>query len=398
MKIAMLGLKGIPATFGGVERHVEELSSALAAMGHEITVFVRPSYTSARGRHRGVRLFRLPSIPTKHLDAITHTTLCTMAGLFGSFDIIHYHSVGPALLSFVPRLLGRRVVATVHGMDWKRAKWGPAARVALWCGGVMAAHAPHRTIVVSRALERFLEPFRRRVTWIPNGVETIERRPLRRLRRLGLEEGRYALWMGRFTPEKRCEDMIRAFAELDVDARLVLAGETSSNAVYVEQLKLLARNDPRVIFPGGLYGEDKAEALWNAGVSLLSSELEGLPIAALEAIRCGLCLIGSDIEPMREIVRHGRTGKLYPMGDVDALRSKIEWAFRRPAEAADMGRRAQGSLGRTYDWDHIAEQTVRVYEAARGRGSDDRQQRTDDGRRRSAFSSVSRRGRGGGRP
>ena len=367
----MLGLKGIPATFGGVERHVEELSAALVSRGHEVTVFVRPSYTPIRGRYRGVRLFALPSIPTKHLDAITHTTLCTVAGLFGPFDVIHFHSVGPALLSFVPRLLGRRVVATVHGMDWKRAKWGPAARLALRCGGIMAAHAPHRTIVVSRALERFLASFRRRVTWIPNGVPVIEPRPLRLLLRFGLEAGRYALWMGRFTPEKRCEDMIRAFAGVEGDVRLVLAGEPSPAAAYVQRLKLLARTDPRVIFPGGLYGEEKAEALSNAGVSLLSSELEGLPIAALEAVRCGLCLIATDIEPMGEIVRHGATGRLYPMGDVVALREEIEWAFRCPAEAAELGVRAQRSLGRTYDWAHIAEQTETVYEAALGRTTED---------------------------
>ena len=367
MKIAMLGHKGIPATFGGVERHVEELSAGLVARGHDVTAFVRPSYTKAMGPCRGARIRPMPSVPTKRLDAITHTGLCTAASLAGRFDIIHYHSVGPALLSFVPRFLGKRVVATVHAMDWKRAKWGPFARLALWCGGVMAAHAPHRTIVVSRTLERFLAAYPQRVVWIPNGVPDIPWRPLDRLRRFGLEPGGYVIWLGRFTPEKRCEDMIRAFRASNARGKLVLAGETFEGNAYVDRLRREAGGDPRIVFPGALYGAEKAEALSNAGASALASELEGLPIAALEAMRCGLCLLTSDIPPMREIVEHGVSGRFFPVGDVAALTREIEWAFGRPKEAAAMGRRGRKAMGRTYDWDRIAAKTEEVYEEALGR-------------------------------
>lgn len=370
----MIGQKGIPATFGGVERHVEELSAHLAVRGHAVTAFVRPSYTAARGEHRGVRLRALPSIATKHLDAITHTALCTLAALNESFDILHYHSVGPAMLSWLPKCLGRRVVATVHALDWQRAKWGPIARHALRFGAEVAARVPDQTIVVSKGLQRCFASKSRRVTWIPNGVADTPRRELARLKRFGLEPGKYVLWMGRFTPEKRCEDLIDAFRSTGLDAALVLAGELSGEDAYVRSLQARAQGDARIVFAGGLYAEDKAEALSNARLMVVPSELEGFAIVLLEGMRAGLCVLASDIEPAREVVTPGETGLLYPFGDVAALRHWLEWIFQNPEKASAIGERGRTGLGQSYDWAHIAAQTETVYMSAlgrRGRGGSD---------------------------
>ena len=194
----MLGLKGIPATFGGVERHVEELSARLAGRGHEVTVYCRRNYTPRGSLHRGVRLRILPSISTKHLDAVSHSALAAADIAARPFDVVHFHSAGPALLSFVPRIASRRpcaVVATVHAMDWRRRKWGPLARWWLRRGAWAAVTFPHRTIVVSRQLEEYFAARGKRVVHIPNGVEAPCRAPLDELRRLGIEEERYVLWM-----------------------------------------------------------------------------------------------------------------------------------------------------------------------------------------------------------
>ena len=369
MKVAMIGQKGIPATYGGIERHVEELSAELAARGHAVTVFVRPSYTDASGTHRGVRLRRMPSVATKHLDAITHTTLCTAAVLGERFDIIHYHAVGPALLSWVPRWAGRRVVVTVHAADWQRAKWGTLARWALRCGAYVARRAAHQIIAVSPALKTTFADARAPVTSIGNGVAHVPHRPIARLARFGLQPGRYVLWMGRFTPEKRCEDLVRAFCGLELDAQLVLGGEPGENAAYVKRLRADAAGDGRVVFAGGLYGQDKAEALSNAGLFVLPSELEGMPLALLEAMAAGVPVVGSDIGPVLDVVTPGRTGQVYPVGDVAALRRAMDQAFRDRPRARAMAEAARLSLDRRYDWARIARQTEGVYVAALGSSS-----------------------------
>jgi glycosyltransferase involved in cell wall biosynthesis len=368
----MIGQKGAPATFGGVERHVEELSAHLAARGHRVTVFVRPGYTKARGAYRGFVLRPLPSLPTKHLDAATHTALCTVTSLFEPFDVLHYHAVGPALFSVVPRCLGRRVVATIHALDWQRAKWGRPAEAVLRLGGRIASCIPHQTIAVSRTLQSYYESRGRRPVWIPNGVDAPRRGPLERLKRFGVESKRFVLWMGRFVPEKRCEDLIAAFLASKTNAKLLLAGEMDFGDEYCRRLRGMAEGDERIIFAGGLYGPDKDEALWHAAVVVLPSELEGLPLVLLEAMAVSACVAATRLEPCRELIRPGRTGLLFDVHDRTALRSAIEWALQHPAEATVMGERACASLGEDYSWPRIAERTEAVYERAlglRGAGS-----------------------------
>ena len=383
----MLGLKGIPATFGGVERHVEELSARLAGRGHEVTVYCRRNYTPDGSLHRGVRLRILPSISTKHLDAVSHTALAAADIAARQFDVIHFHSAGPALLSFVPRIASRRpcaVVATVHAMDWRRRKWGPLARWWLRRGAWAAVTFPQRTIVVSRRMEEYFARRGKRVVHIPNGVEAPCRAPLDELRRLGIEKDRYVLWMGRFVPEKRVEDLIAAFRQTrrarglvrrsfsEGGTKLLLAGEVNEADPYFRSLRSAAGGDPRIIFPGGLYGRAKAEALSNAALVALTSDLEGFPIALLEGMRYGRPVLASDIPENLEAVWPQVNGFVFRTGDPAALHERMAWILAHPAEAAAAGRRAEQDSQR-YDWDVIAGQVDSVYRAALG---DDAQRRT----------------------
>jgi len=364
----MLGLKGIPATFGGVERHVEELSARLAGCGHEVTVYCRRNYTPNGSLHRGVRLRILPSISTKHFDAVSHTALAAADITARQFDVVHFHSAGPALLSFVPRIASRRpcaVVATVHAMDWRRRKWGPLARWCLRRGAWAAVTFPQRTIVVSRAMEEYFTRRGKSVVHIPNGVEAPCRAPLDQLRRLGIEKDSYVLWMGRFVPEKRVEDLISAFRQLGGDTKLLLAGEVNEADAYFQSLRSAAGGDPRIIFPGGLYGRAKAEALSNAALVALTSDLEGFPIALLEGMRYGRPVLASDIPENLEAVRLQVNGFVFRTGDPASLRERMAWVLAHPAEAAEAGRRAEQD-SRQYDWDVIASQVDSVYRAVLG--------------------------------
>ena len=172
MRVAFIGQKGVPATYGGVERHVEELAARLAARGHQACVYNRAHYNSSPpSRYRGVEVVTLPSVATKHLDAITHVAVCTAHALRHQADIVHYHAVGPALLSWVPGLRGVCALVTIHGRDWQRPKWGTAASLALHAGEWMAMHAPDETVVVSRSLAGELSSkYRRPARYIPNGI------------------------------------------------------------------------------------------------------------------------------------------------------------------------------------------------------------------------------------
>ena len=369
----MLGLKGIPATFGGVERHVEELSARLVQRGHEVTVYCRRNYTPNGALHRGVRLRILPSLSTKHLDAISHTTLAAADIAARQFDVVHFHSVGPALLSFLPRIASRRpcaVVATVHAMDWRRRKWGPLARWCLRRGAWAAVTFPQRTIVVSRRMEEYFARRGKRVVHIPNGVEAPCPAPLDELRRLGIEKDRYVLWMGRFVPEKRVEDLIAAFRQLTGATRLLLAGEVNESDPYFKSLRAAAAGDPRIIFPGGLYGRAKAEALTNAALVTLTSDLEGFPIALLEGMRYGRPVLASDISENLEAVSPQVNGFFFRTGDPAALHERMVWILGHPAEAAKAAGRAEQD-SQLYDWGVIAGQVESVYRAAIGMKRDD---------------------------
>lgn len=362
----MIGQKGIPATYGGVERHVEELAARLAAKGHAVTAYCRRHYTSGPTTHRGVNLEILPSFHTKHLDTLSHTVLAATHAVRREFDIIHFHAVGPASLSFMPRVFRRKscaVVATIHALDWRRRKWGSFAKCCLRAAGWAAVHFPHRTIAVSRHMADYFRQQGRDIVHIPNGVEPAQREPIRELARFGLKGKRFVLWIGRFVPEKRVEDLIAALRRLSGDTRLLLAGEMEESAPYVQSLQQAAGGDPRIIFAGGLYGRAKAEALTHAELVVQPSEMEGFPIVLLEAMRYGRPVLASDIPEHLEAVAPGANGFVFNACDAESLRKNLAWALAHPNEIAAAGRQAE-SDARKYDWDRIAEQTESVYAQA----------------------------------
>jgi len=364
MKIAMIGQKGIPATYGGVERHVEELSARLAAKGHDVTAYCRRHYTPGEVKvFRHVRVKVLPSLHTKHLDAISHTALAVYCALREGFDILHFHAIGPSLLSLVPRLRPYRrcgIVATVHSLDWKRRKWGAFARWCLRRGEAAAVRFPHRTIVVSKQLREYFERRGKSVVYIPNGVEAPVPEPMDELKKFGLSEKRFVLWLGRFVPEKRVEDLIEAFCRLSDDWRLLLGGEIDETDPYMKQLKARAEGDERIIFPGGIYNRAKWEALGNAALVVLPSEFEGFPIALLEAMRYARPVLAADIPEHLEALQPGVNGFTFPVADTSALAERMQWILDHPDEATAAAQRAAEDA-KVYDWDRITDQTESLY-------------------------------------
>lgn len=370
MRIAFIGQKGIPATFGGIEFHVDELSRGLAARGHDVRVYVRDWYTpKALRSYGGVRLIHVPTIRTKHLDAAVHSLLCTLHAAASGIDIIHYHAIGPALFSCWPRILGRNVVATVHRLDWATDKWKTPAKLALKLGEWVSVKVPDRTIVVSEALKSyFRNKYGKETVHVSHGIRLPSRIPLRELReRFGLEEGRYILFMSRLVPEKRADWMIEAFREqkkaggLPEDLKLVIAGGTSGSDDYVRRVKEIAAGAQDVVFTGYVTGSLKDELLSNALVFVLPSDLEGFPIVLMEAMSYGLCCLCSDILPHREAIRDGVDGRLFRTGSSADFGDKLRELVLRPERREALGGGALERMRKRPGWDEIVRQTEAVY-------------------------------------
>ncbi|MBA3288472.1 MAG: glycosyltransferase family 4 protein [Acidimicrobiia bacterium] len=380
LHIAMLGSRGVPATFGGVEHHVEALGRRLVERGHEVTVFCQSTYH--RGEHggrgegpdgdgerlteyRGMRLVAVPVVSSKHLEALTHSARSTFTAMRARFDIIHYHSVGPGVFSFVPRFLGRaKVVQTIHGLDAERAKWGRAATAMLRTATWLSARVPDVTVTVSQALaDHYRQRYGRTCVAIPNGLEA-RPRPAARLitERYGLSAGSYVLFVGRLVPEKCPDLLVRAFRDVPGDRRLVFAGGTSYTDDFLTRLEAEAARDPRVLLAGYVYGEALDELYANAAAFVQPSALEGLPLTLLEAIGSERPAIASDIPPHCEVLERDRAGgRLFHDGDKAGLTKVLTAVLADPETESRGAIELAAGVRRRYDWDAATDQLVDLY-------------------------------------
>ena len=368
MRIAFIGLKGLPGTFSGVETHVHELGARLVQRGHEVTAYVRPQYTPRHVHEdEGIRLIHRPTIPSKHLDASIHSFLAALHTIGKSYDIVHFHTIGPGAFAPLSRLSRARIVTTIHRFDYLSGKWGWFARSCLQAAERLCLFASDRTIVVAPFLKEHYESLGYRVEYIPNGV------PLpnpgigsERIRKLGLTPNEYFLFLGRLVPEKRPDWSIRAFlASGDDRTRLVIAGGSSATDGYVSELKALAEpGGDRILLPGPVYDDLKDELLANARAFLLPSALEGLPITLLEAMSHGRPCLVSDIPPHRDVIVEGENGFLHRDGDFEHLCARFrEILHTAPADMSRVGAAAKNTVARGYDWEDIVDSVERLYES-----------------------------------
>jgi glycosyltransferase involved in cell wall biosynthesis len=372
MKIAMIGQKGIPSVYGGVETHVENLAAALVERGHDVAVYCRPHYTLYRApTYRRVRLLKKWSVDSKHFDTITHTLHCSLHALLADCDVIHYHGIGPASLSWITRLARRPTVATVHALDWRQRKWNWLAKRYLRFGEWVSVRAPHETIVISRGLADYVARRHRRPTHhIPNGVAPARHgEPQLIAERYGLRKRGYVLCVGRLIPDRGYHLMIEAFKEVKTDLRLVIVGGASYDNYYERELRAML--DPeRMIMTGYQSGRILEEFYSNAFAFVNPSQVEGMSIALLEALSYGLPTVVSDIPENREVVEPAEGEPIaltFRSGDAADLRDVLQLAINQPDESRAMGERAAHYVLEHYGWPRIAEQTEAVYEAARGR-------------------------------
>jgi glycosyltransferase involved in cell wall biosynthesis len=377
MRIAMIGLRGVPASYSGIETAVEEIGSRLAAQGNEVTVYCMAGrYTEKRTEYRGMRLVYVPTIRSKNAEMIVYSVLSTARAILSRHDVIHFHALGPSTMAMLTWLTRRPSVATCHGLDYNREKWGRLARTYLKLGEFASARFAREVIVVSETLAAyFAATYGRATRFIPNGAAPVHPAPLgEKERALGLEAGRYVLFVGRLVECKRVKHLIDAFKATDTPMKLVVVGTGPED--ILADLRQRAEGDDRIVLTGALHGDDLRRVFSNAGLFVLPSVLEGLPVALIEALSYNLPVIVSDIPENLEVVRDGtdyraavvkaddlaslREGLTASLSDLDALREKARGNSR--------------FVGDKYDWDRITQQTLECYRAAAraGEGTDDR--------------------------
>ncbi len=332
-------------------------------MGHEVTVYCRTYFTPPQQQYEGMRLVRLPTIRCKHLETPVHTFLSTIHAMFSRCDVVHYHALGPALFSLLPRLVGKKTVVTVQGLDWRRKKWGRIASRVLRLGEQASFRLPNATVVVSGILQEYYrEHHRTETAYVPNGTLLRERRKPLRLLRWGLEPGNYILFLGRFSPEKNCHLLIEAYEKIDTSVKLALVGGPSHSGSYIGQLR--QHQSERIRLLDWVSGDALDELLTHAMLFVLTSDLEGLSLALLEAMGAGLCVLASDIPENNEAVEGA--GFTFRRGDVCDLEGMLRLLMSDPRMREVAGRLARQRVQERYLWPQIAERIESVYQDVLG--------------------------------
>ena len=358
IRVAFIGGRGVVSKYSGIESYYEHVGSELARLGHEVTVHCRSYFTPPQNEHGGMRVLRLPTIRTKHLETAVHTLLSTVHAMFSDCDIVHYHCLGPALFSLLPRLAGKKTVVTVQGLDWQRRKWGWLASRVLRCGEAAAVALPNATMVVSHTLQQYFQQrYGRPTIYVPNGASHLQRGTAHQLSKWDLLQDNYVLFLGRFSPEKNCHLLIEAFERVRTSMKLVLAGGSSHSDAYVDELRRHQSEQIRLL--PWISGEDLEQLLSNAALFVLPSDLEGLSLALLDAMAAGVCVLTSDIPENKEVV--DGVGFTFHRGDRADLECMLDLLIRNPELRRQSAQRAQRRIQAEYDWPAIARSIEKIY-------------------------------------
>ncbi|MBW4516454.1 MAG: glycosyltransferase family 4 protein [Timaviella obliquedivisa GSE-PSE-MK23-08B] len=391
MKIAVIGARGLPpipqevasldhddvrhgvpfqgAATSGIEHYCAELYPRVVEAGHTVDLFARSSYVNRSWyRHfhdRGVRVIPMPCLNKRGADALISSCFGAISSVLHHYDIVHFHALGPALFSFLPRIASSsKIVVSCHGLDWQRVKWGKFSSRLIRLGEETAVRYAHEIIAVSQPLQGyFWKTYGRQTVYIPNAPATYEASdPAFRFgSALGLRPKRYMIYLGRLVPEKAPDLLIQAFQKLQPPGwTLVFIGKSSDTSSFTSNLLALANKNPNIVFTGELSGGRLAEIVRGAGLYVSASELEGLPLSMLEAMQEGIPMLASDIPPHQQLVGDDR-GVMFQTGNLDSFVSQMDWAISNPQDMAERANRAQEFIRLGYQWDAIVTDTIKLY-------------------------------------
>jgi glycosyltransferase involved in cell wall biosynthesis len=383
LRIAVIGPRGVPNNYSGVERIVEELFEYIAAKGHHVTVYCRPGVIEQpTGMYKGIRLVRAPAPGGKNFETLSHSFFSTLHAVRRGdihdegqkFDVISYHTIAPGLFTPIARLAGVPVINHIHGLDWQRDKWkGLGSRVLRQCEKTMVRHATKVVGVNQEIVDYYKTNYNLEVPLLPNGVNKVTETftpDAQVLNNFGLTPRGYIVCVGRLVPEKRIGDTIAAFAKVPGDFKLVFVGEGKHSPEYVQQMHALGAADKRVVFTGLQRGAALETLFRCARLYVTASGMEGLPSSLLECMERKIPAIASDITPHRALLG-GVPGHdwLFPVGDVAALTSMITAALADDAKSDALGEKERQFVRQHYSWPVLADATLNLYRQVLGRTS-----------------------------
>lgn len=370
LRIAMLGHKRIPSREGGIEIVVEELATRMAKKSHSVTCYNRKGHNVAGSEfdgtklktYKGVTLQEVFTIDKRGLAAMTASVSASLRAALGNYDVVHIHAEGPAFMCWLPKLFGKKVIVTVHGLDHQRAKWGKFASWYIRSGEKNAVRFADEIIVLSKGVQDYFQnTYGRTTRFIPNGVNKAKPRKARQItEKWGLTKDSYILYLGRIVPEKGERYLIEAFKQTKTDKKLVIAGGSSDTQAFMDELKALAKDDDRIIFTGFVQGELLEELYSNPYIYTLPSDLEGMPLSLLEAMSYGNCCLTSDIPECAEVVED--KALLFRKSDVSDLKAKLQNACDHPEMVDGYKTQAEEFICRKYNWDDVVEKTLKLYQ------------------------------------
>jgi len=370
LRIAMLGHKRVPSREGGVEIVVEELATRIVNLGHNVTCYNR------RGHHvsgtdfdnnyklkeyNGVKLKNVLTIDKRGLSAMTASFFAAIKAAFGRYDVVHFHAEGPCAMIWLTKLFRKKCVATIHGLDHQRAKWGKFASWYIRFGEKCAVKFADEIIVLSTNVQDyFLETYGRETVYIPNGVSKPNNLSADKItEKFGICNNEYILFLGRLVPEKGIKYLIDAFKSINTDKKLVIAGGSSDAYEFKSELLKLSVEDSRIIFTDFVDGDILCELLSNAYLYVLPSDLEGMPLSLLEAMSYGNCCLTSDIPECKEVINN--FGLTFEKGNVIELTDKLEYLLEN-VEVVEYYKSISGDyICNKYNWDDVVERTLCLY-------------------------------------
>ena len=365
--LAMFGQKRLSRE-GGIEIVVKELCTRMVQDGHKVTCYNRSGHHVSGAEYdkkieyEGIRQKNVPTIERKGLAAVSSSFFAALYSALGRYDVVHIHAEGPAFFSWLPKLFGKRVIVTVHGIDWQREKWksGFGSKF-IRQGEKNAVKYADEIIVLSKGVQNYFEDtYGRKTRFISNGVNRPEIQKARLIyEKFGLSKDSYILFLGRLVPEKGIRYLIEAFKQVKTDKKLVIAGGSSDTDSFMQELKELAKDDDRIIFTGFVQGQVLDELYSNAYIYTLPSDLEGMPLSLLEAMSYGNCCLVSDIPECVEVVED--KALIFRKSDTEDLRDKLQNACDHEEKVKELKKQAADFICKKYNWDDVVKKTLELY-------------------------------------
>lgn len=374
----MIGHKRIPTRSGGVEVVVEELSTRMAEKGNDVVVYNRRCSEEKISNYRKVKIIEVKTFERSSLNALVYSFFATLKCIFNKYDVIHFHAEGPCAMIPLAKLFGKKVVATIHGLDWQRSKWGGFASKYIMFGEKMAAKHADKVIVLSESVKKyFKDTYGCEAVFIPNGINPVTREePDIIIREFGLKKDDYILFLARITPEKGLDYLIDAYKAIDTDKKLVIAGSINPETEYIASVLQKAKGCQNIIFTDFVSGKTLSELFSNCYLYVLPSDIEGMPMSLLEAVGYDARVIVSDIAENIDCL--DGYGNSFSHGDTQSLKNVLSFCLQnselkdsdfKPGISPLEVQQKRAELSKKYDWNNITDLTLDVYRSVQNKKS-----------------------------